>query len=84
VLCLAMPEPRLIRPAQSCFYSEECPMRSPDATQVRLSRRQLVLGASSLAAVPLVGGYARAAPAHTFKQGAFDITIISDGFLSLG
>jgi glyoxylase-like metal-dependent hydrolase (beta-lactamase superfamily II) len=58
-------------------------MRNPEATQVSLSRRQLVLGASSLAALPLVGGYARAAPAHTFKQGAFDITVISDGFLTL-
>jgi glyoxylase-like metal-dependent hydrolase (beta-lactamase superfamily II) len=58
-------------------------MRRPDATQVSLSRRQLVLGVSSLATMPLVSGFVSAAPASTFKQGAFDITVISDGFLTL-
>ena len=56
---------------------------SPDTPLIRLNRRQLVLGASSLAALPLVGGHAIAAPAHTFKQGTFDVTVISDGFLTL-
>jgi len=51
--------------------------------QAHLSRRELVLGASSLATLSFFAGGVRAAPVHTFKYGEFDVTVVSDGFLTL-
>jgi glyoxylase-like metal-dependent hydrolase (beta-lactamase superfamily II) len=62
---------------------EESSMRRSEPTKATVNRRHIVLGASSLAAMPLLSGYAFAAQVSTFKQGDFDITVVSDGFLTL-
>lgn len=48
-----------------------------------LSRRHLLAGAAGLATLPLWARYALAQEAYRFKHGAFDITVVSDGFLTL-
>jgi len=58
-------------------------MRKSEPTKSILTRRHVLLGTSSLAVMPLLSGYAFAAPASTFKQGDFDIIVVSDGFLTL-
>ena len=58
-------------------------MRRSELPKTILTRRHIILGTSSLAAMPLLSGYAFAAPVSTFKQGDFDITVVSDGFLTL-
>jgi len=47
-----------------------------------LNRRQVILGVSSLGLMPLLPTSAWART-HKFRQGVFDITIVSDGFLTL-
>jgi glyoxylase-like metal-dependent hydrolase (beta-lactamase superfamily II) len=58
-------------------------MRKSEPTKSILTRRHIILGTSSLAVMPLLSGYAFAAPVSTFKQGDFDIIVVSDGFLTL-
>lgn len=53
------------------------------AAEPRLDRRQLLAGASALATLPLWARYALAQEAYRFKHGDFDITVVSDGFLTL-
>jgi glyoxylase-like metal-dependent hydrolase (beta-lactamase superfamily II) len=55
----------------------------PDPSKTGLDRRQLLLAASALVASPLLAGHARAAATHSFRHGDFDITVISDGFITL-
>ncbi|WP_201841851.1 MBL fold metallo-hydrolase [Microvirga zambiensis] len=58
-------------------------MRKSEPTKSILTRRHVLLGTSSLAVMPLLSGHAFAAPVSTFKQGDFDIIVVSDGFLTL-
>ncbi len=55
----------------------------PDPSRAGLDRRQLLTAASTLMIAPLIAGRARAAATHSLRHGDFDITVISDGFISL-
>ncbi|RDJ27228.1 MBL fold metallo-hydrolase [Bosea caraganae] len=48
-----------------------------------LSRRHLLAGSAALAGLPAWARYALAQQAYRFKHGEFDITVISDGYLTL-
>lgn len=47
------------------------------------SRRQFLAGSAALATLPAWAQYALAQQAYRFKQGEFDITVVSDGYLTL-
>jgi glyoxylase-like metal-dependent hydrolase (beta-lactamase superfamily II) len=48
-----------------------------------LNRRRFLAGASALAVAPLWPRHALAADSYSFKQGNFEITVVSDGFITL-
>jgi glyoxylase-like metal-dependent hydrolase (beta-lactamase superfamily II) len=49
----------------------------------QINRRQLLWGASALAATSLMPGRAHAKASYGFTQGEFQITVLSDGFISI-
>ncbi|MTH78373.1 MBL fold metallo-hydrolase [Paracoccus aestuariivivens] len=56
----------------------------PDPVTSRgTTRRQLLLGSATAAAALALPRGLRAAPFHTFTHGAFDITVLSDGAITL-
>ena len=56
----------------------------PEELRFLLNRRRFVAGSAALAAVPLMPWRALAKEApHTFKQGEAEITVVSDGSLTL-
>jgi glyoxylase-like metal-dependent hydrolase (beta-lactamase superfamily II) len=46
-------------------------------------RREFLRGATVLAMSPLFAGSAKAAPVPTFRHGSFDVSVLSDGFITL-
>jgi glyoxylase-like metal-dependent hydrolase (beta-lactamase superfamily II) len=58
-------------------------IRKADPSPVPLSRRTLLTGGGALAALPLLPKGAYAADTHRFTVGTFDVTVLSDGFITL-
>lgn len=54
-----------------------------DRSASAFTRRQLLAGGAALAATGLLPKGAFAAEAHRFDHGSFDVTVLSDGFLTL-
>ncbi|MDK1493786.1 MBL fold metallo-hydrolase [Sinorhizobium sp. 7-81] len=52
-------------------------------TNVDATRRQLLVGSAAVAAAMALPGDIFAASFHNFAHGAFDITVMSDGFITL-
>lgn len=52
-------------------------------SSIRISRRQFLAATAVLGASPYISWPAWAAEPYTFKQGEFDVTVISDGELAL-
>ncbi|SCW50865.1 hypothetical protein SAMN02927900_02208 [Rhizobium mongolense subsp. loessense] len=52
-------------------------------TDIHATRRQLLVGSAAAAAVMTLPRDIFAASFHNFAHGAFDITVLSDGFITL-
>lgn len=58
-------------------------VHDPDPSEFRISRRQFLAATAVLGASPYISWPAWAAQPHTFKQGDFEILVVSDGELTL-
>src|SRR5215207_2583631 len=76
---------RIILAPSYCRSRRSSAMGLPasDEMIMLLNRRRFLAGASALAVAPLWPRHALAADSYSFKQGNFEITVVSDGFITL-